>query len=402
MNFELKQLDLKAKVTWIARILLIGYAIVLPIKKTATLQAVLLLTAFAFLLWEHRAALYHAWQEACWLLRPLFIFSLWIFLICSFWDKPALKVESNLDIHQPWFSLNLWRRDIAQPMVALLCGFWAFRQTSWKQRLFLAQSAFLMILSVKCLYQFYIGQSIDGIINKGTLVVQGFSLDNIFFSYVLFLLTPGILWLILKHKKDWRKLFSWGIFLILLSLIFLNKRRGTWIALYIEMLFITAWIGRRVFLSFALSTVLLGVAAYQVRPEWFSREYDTNNISRIKTYQDFYPLLDKHPFVGAGFGKNTVGKNYGNVIYQQAHNTFANLALEIGFPGLALWLVVLGIYANRFWKACINHWSARIGLAFLIGFCVRNLTDDVWIASNAELFWFLIGVLMPNREEKKL
>ena len=54
------------EVIHIARTVLIAYAMVLPIRGTATLQAGLLLSGFVALLWEHRSNLKVAWQEARW------------------------------------------------------------------------------------------------------------------------------------------------------------------------------------------------------------------------------------------------------------------------------------------------------------------------------------------------
>ncbi|MBI4027446.1 MAG: O-antigen ligase family protein [Verrucomicrobia bacterium] len=401
-----------------ARVLLMGYAVALPVRGTAALQAALLLIAFMLLVWERRNALADAWEEARWALGPLLVFSIWMVLICGFWREPPFCLDwfaparpanlAAMDIQQPWFSLDQWRRDIGQPMIALLCGFWAFRETRWKRWLFAVLIILLAALAVKCLCQFFLGERDDGRGGgstvawlRGTLAVRGFSRDNIFLSYVLFLLTPAMLWLALERRTGWRGWARAGFLLGLFGLIFLNKRRGTWTALYAELFLITLWMGRRVWLAYLLGTVLVAMAAYQVRPEWFNREYDTEKKGRLEILRDAIPLLQQHPYVGVGFGKDTVVKNYWHKIYQHAHNTFVNITLETGWAGLALWLSALAVYAKRFWKARAEGWGARIGLAFLIGFCVRNLTDDIWLSSNAELFWFLIGVFLPQRSERR-
>jgi len=404
---------LKIQPVWIARLLLIAYAVILTIRGTATLQCILLLTSLVILSWERRTSLKAAWLEVRWLLGPLLIFSLWIFAICAFWREPELlsPIYFTVDqtISQPWFSLDQWRRDVGQPMLAMVCGFWAFREAVARRWLFLAQGVWVMILVCQCMQQFYVG---DLIIHgpilegadywvKGTFAVRGFSRDNIFFSYVLFLLTPGVFWLVTGRKTGWRGWFAWAMFLGLFYLIFLNKRRGTWLAVYLETLVLICWMGRKAWIPFLIGTTLMGLAAYQVRPHWFKREYDADRTGRIRIAKDIQPLLLKRPWVGVGYGKDTVIKNYWRVIYQQAHNTFLNLALETGFPGLLLWIGTLVVYGGRFWRDGPGDWEARIGLAFLIGFCVRNLTDDVWISSNAELFWFLIGTLMPERKQNQ-
>lgn len=336
-----------------------------------------------------------SWNESLWVLGPLAIFSLGVFALAPFW--PSGMVD------QPWYSLNLWRRDIGQPMLALLCGYWAFREDVSRRTFFTAQGIFIIVVLFQALSQFYVGENVvlDGFVlhSKGTIFVRGFSRDNIWFSYVLYLLTPGVLWLFFHRKGHRATWFRWLILLVLLYLIFVNKRRGTWIAFAIEIVLISMAAGWRAWIPLSLAILLLGAAAYKVRPEWFHRPYDEQQTGRFQILKDLQPLLLKHPVTGVGFGKDAVNKNYGFVIYQQAHNQFANIALEIGFPGLILWVGVLATYAFRLWQRRSESLSCWIGFAFIVGFCVRNLTDDVWVSSNAEIFWLTLGILFPSRKE---
>lgn len=382
-----------------AKSLLVAYSVVLVFRGTASLQAILLLSAFLLLLFARRGALGVAWKDARWALGPLLLFSCWIFVVCGFWREPPLRSwdPGGWHVHQPWFSLDQWRRDIAQPTLALLCGWWAFRGERARAALFWMQAALILALAVKGLHQFLVGEVVQDVLYKGTLQVRGFSRDNIFFSYVLMLLSPGALWLAMRAK---RRPVAWVSLLVLLAMVFLNKRRGTWVAIYVEFLVLLSMRRRRDLAIFLLSTLLLGGAAYHVRPGWFLRDYDLQRTGRVSILRDYRALTAEAPITGVGFGKDTVIKHYWPRIYQHAHNTFLNRLLELGWPGLAFWVAALAAYAFRFLRGWAQDPAARIGLAFLLAFCVRNLTDDVWIASNAELFWFQIGVLMPPRPER--
>ncbi len=387
----------------LARVLLIGYAVVLPIRGTAALQSTLLLSGFmGLIVAEHGQwnRIWPYWRDSA---RPLILFSLWILMTCFFWKPPEYHEwdPASLSVKQPMFSLNLWRRDILQPMVALVCAAWGFRHMDWRRGLFLSQGVLLMALLMMALSQYFVGEFHGDILNFGTLQVRGLSRDNIFFSYVLFLLTPAAVWLVLNPKPGWANWFSWLMLLVLFFLIFLNKRRGTWMAVYVELLFIAWWLGRKYFVTFFLGSLIFLGSAVALRPQWFQRDYDTQQTGRIEIMKDVFPLIERHPWLGVGFGKDTVVKHYWHEIYQHAHNNFANVAIELGIPGLVLWLGVLGAYALRFWRNRDSGWGARLGFAFVIGFCVRNLTDDVWISSNAELFWLTTGVLLSEIEVRR-
>lgn len=383
-----------------AQALLAAYSIVLPVRGTASLQSALLIGACVVLLLERRHAPGELWREARWALAPLLLFSCWVFAVCGFWREPPLRSfdEASWAMVQPWFSLDLWRRDLAQPMVALLCGWWAFRGEKARGALFTLQAGLILLLASKGAQQFVFGEVLNGELCRGTLHVRGFSRDNIFFSYVLLLLSPAALWLV----AHWRgRRLSWVPICILLAMVFLNKRRGTWAAIYVEFLVLAAWAGRRHLLAFLVGSVLVGAVAVQARPHWFQRDYDTQRTGRISILKIYPSLALEAPIAGVGFGKEAVVKNYWHRIYQHAHNSFLNVALEVGWPGLLFWISALGAYGLRFWRKGARDPAARIGLAFFVAFCVRNLTDDVWISSNAELFWFQIGVLMPARASLK-
>jgi O-antigen ligase len=392
----------------VARTLLIIYAIVLTMSGTASLQAALVISAFILLLFLHRKDLTKTWEEARWLLGPLLLFSIWVICISGFWREPPLRSwdQGSWNVQQPWFGLDQWRRDILQPMLAMWCGFVAFRTSDSKKILFWVQAVFVLVLAGKALQQFYIGDFTNDRRSfpdlffhfKGTLAVRGFSRDNIFFSYVLLLLTPGIFYLILTETQRLRKQVSIGILFVLLFLIFLNKRRGTWIACGLEIFIVAAWMQRRYFVGLILASIILGLGAYHFRPQWFARDYDQMNQGRLEIMKQLKPLISQHPWSGVGFGKDSVVKNYWSVIYQQAHNTFANVLLELGFPGLILWIGVLACYAWRFWEQKEKNWMFKIGFVFLLAFCVRNCFDDLWVSSNAELFWFTIGILIPPQK----
>lgn len=392
--------------TKLAGVLLAVYAVALTIKGTATLQAALLLTAAALLVAERWKKYDFARREALQVAWPLLVFSCWVLLTCPLWrDLPKESVS------QPGFGLNQWRRDILQPMLALLCGYWAFRHEASKRALYRVLAVWVGVLTAVAVHQYFIGREVVVMVEgycvvdwyKGTLHMNGFSRDNIFFSYVLYLLTPGLAWLMLRGRTRKDRMLAIVALVLLGLLILMGKRRGTWLAVGFEIFLILLWTNRRWFFAFIVIILLLGAGAYHVRPLWFKRDYDTKSKEgRVQIMSKVPELVLEHPWVGVGFGKDTVVKNYWSRIYQHAHNTFANMALSSGLPGAALWIAALAVYAQRFRRSTRSDsdWTARIGLAFLLGFCLRNFVDDVWISSVAELFWLQMGVFLPSVTER--
>jgi O-antigen ligase len=113
--------------------------------------------------------------------------------------------------------------------------------------------------------------------------------------------------------------------------------------------------------------------------------------------------IRERPWTGYGFGKSILQDELRlalhDPILSHAHNLFASQWLQIGIFGLVGFIALLAALAWRF----IAFLRARddalaliglIGLAMLVGFVVKNLTDDFLVRSNAKEFWALCAMLL--------
>jgi O-antigen ligase len=111
------------------------------------------------------------------------------------------------------------------------------------------------------------------------------------------------------------------------------------------------------------------------------------------------------PWLGHGFGREIlaekflpetpVGVNHPPV--RQAHNVFVNIAVQVGFVGLATFVALLALLARHYASLLARPGAAvlgAIGLALLAGFVTKNLTDDFMHRHNAQVFWALNGMLL--------
>lgn len=112
--------------------------------------------------------------------------------------------------------------------------------------------------------------------------------------------------------------------------------------------------------------------------------------------------IRESPWVGKGFGR------FGDYPFCtdkggwrepcHAHNIFLDYLLQMGIPGLAALLLLLGVLARSFLGLCRSGERLRevlgiCGLTLLVGVVVRNLTNDHFVQEASQLFWAAVGML---------
>ncbi|MBK7896469.1 MAG: O-antigen ligase family protein [Anaerolineaceae bacterium] len=119
----------------------------------------------------------------------------------------------------------------------------------------------------------------------------------------------------------------------------------------------------------------------------------------IVTIQDF-------PFTGVGLGsfRHVIRRLYPLAIdpgydVAHAHNIFLHTAVDIGIPGLIIYLALIGLVLTLGWQAAKQNAPMRpyaLGLtAGLIAFHVYGIADVLALGSKTGLaFWILIGLIV--------
>jgi O-antigen ligase len=99
--------------------------------------------------------------------------------------------------------------------------------------------------------------------------------------------------------------------------------------------------------------IVAGIGAYQLMdPQFIDRsstilrpeeERDRSSESRLEIWQGGYRMLIDHPLgVGAGNFYQNIGRYSPNNPGRDAHSTFVRCFAELGFPGIAVFLLLLG------------------------------------------------------------
>lgn len=150
----------------------------------------------------------------------------------------------------------------------------------------------------------------------------------------------GILWLWpWRFQRTGHRLLKWLAMALMATSLLLTYSRSAWIALFTAVFVLLAvrrseraW--QRLVLLFAVA-LGVAIAAY---PELTERGLSF----RPQIFEYALGLIAQHPWLGWGLGASfTIPVEAGTGMFQvHTHNLFTQVAVELGLPGLLLWLAV--------------------------------------------------------------
>jgi O-antigen ligase len=240
--------------------------------------------------------------------------------------------------------------------------------------------------------------------------IRSLTTDYNFFSNYLAMAIPLLAVLTFKAwGRGFRVVAGVAVGISLLCL-FLTFSRAAWLGVALAMgalLFLT---GKR---FWAVSLFVLLLLAVAVASPYLRHELSTGGEQEAKVETAVYRLAAwkmgveevlKHPVTGIGYGRESFLKAYpGNPITREergivhTHNTFLETALQIGLPGLAIFVWLIGaatvVFRRGMQRAEGKERLLLLGLlAMMLSYFTRNAFDHMHVGASAHLFWLLVGL----------
>ena len=153
-------------------------------------------------------------------------------------------------------------------------------------------------------------------------------------------------------------------------------------------------------LSLALADVLEERAA-QVAAGGVTASIESD--PRIALWEHVVDRIAEHPWLGYGFGRRIIAAELtaelGDPLLAHAHNLFASQWLQTGIVGMLFFTAFLAALALRYLRFARSRDDTLAlvgvaGLSLLVGFVVRNITDDFLFRSNAQELWAMTAFLL--------
>lgn len=243
-------------------------------------------------------------------------------------------------------------------------------------------------------------------------------------SSALLILMPCIA---LTGWYGWRARWSWWRHVPALSIgglallgAYCTVNRTIWIGFAAEFLLVGSlailrtrtrgsWSTRTQFVSGLVAVALVvGVAlvlsAVQAHREAIGGKSLAND-TRLALWPEIVERIGERPLTGYGFGRGLLRKplhaEFGDLdaMLWHAHNIFLEQLLQLGVPGLALFLLLMAALLREGWRAArdSNDVRAACGMALMAvvaGMLVRNMTDTLFVRQSSLLFWGVAGTLL--------
>ncbi len=385
---------------WLALAVLLS---VLPVGETIALRNVALLALLGlsgWALWTRRLRLYRP------LLGPWLVYA-------------GVALASLSYAVSPLYSLAEIRVEIVYPLLLFWVAASLLGSAAAWQRLLALLALVATFLIAFCLTTAIIGGSTkDGLIGTIFTGVGNFS---------TYLVTVAPL-LALCAWQQWRSgQRPTGLALALLLVLataamYVTLNRQGFVALAVQLLVLVAcllWRGlsRRTATVAALALLLLAALGWLLLNQFERRLglagggllHMLQSDPRWPLWQFAADCIQARPWTGGGFGLQSFRLAYpdfapGTMLWH-AHNMFLNKGIQMGWPGMLAFLMLLLALPWQFVRQLRRRPEvaavAIAGLAMLVGVYLKNMTDDFFMRGDAQLFWLLAGAMLGQwrREE---
>lgn len=219
-------------------------------------------------------------------------------------------------------------------------------------------------------------------------------------------------------QARWPRLVGWasGALLALFCVsAYSTGNRTIWVGFVLEILaFSAALLFRRstdlrarLIIALAASTLVATAAGLMVHVHALREKAgiarSIEQDPRLAIWPQAAALIEQRPLTGYGFGRGLLRDRLpdqaSDPVAWHAHNLFLDLGLQVGLPGLALFIALIGATLRRAWHFALDasDAAAACGMALagvVIGMITRNMTDMLLVRQNSLLFWGVTGVLL--------
>ncbi|MGN6237302.1 O-antigen ligase family protein [Dyella sp.] len=185
-----------------------------------------------------------------------------------------------------------------------------------------------------------------------------------------YVMACAFLWLTqLVPPVGWRRYLGWSAMVVLLVFVGWTGSRGSWVALLACLVGMVLWRRDRWSLGLAAGSVVAVLLVLVVMP---SELMHRGMSYRPQIFRQALAFIEAHPWSGLGLGSD-YQVIAGSQVLTHSHNIFTNVAIEVGLPGLVLWLLVWAWMGWQGWR----HRTQSLGALMLVTWIFASVALQV-------------------------
>ncbi|KIX12921.1 O-antigen ligase family protein [Dethiosulfatarculus sandiegensis] len=392
-----------------ARIFLLVLVIIMPWEAVTAAREIAMALAAAFLALDLSFSKQRTFRPGP-LFWPLVLYAL----------AAAMSLIWAVDFA---YSLRELRAEVLKGLVIFYTGFHFLENEDNARQLWSTFLVGLAIMVVAGIVMFFMdGGSLT------THAVRAGSLHNGYGSLSTYLVTVWpFLFLaprVVKAPKPW---VTWPVFFgLTLFLVFMTYSRSAWLAITALSclgLFLLSKKRLRAALIMVIGFFLVVAVLFTLPGSRHGESWDAlfeepgqvgGTTGDLLTLWHFsYEQMKQRPFQGIGLGRHSFSKSFPEFrrthqpLLWHAHNMFVDLALQTGVQGLAAILLIFAVLVWCLWPnspPAKGNWLSCFSMAgFLsvVGYAMRNLTDDFFCDDSSLMFWLVAGLALAARQARQ-
>jgi len=240
-------------------------------------------------------------------------------------------------------------------------------------------------------------------------VTSSFPFPNDYATWIIMLLPLAMTLCLFDLKKEalYKKLLSYFALVLLVYSLYLTKARGAWCAFFGGLTLLSFLRSKVIIVAFLLLAVIFYAISSQEVKNAIKSTISFKD--RFVMWNDSIAMLKDRPL--RGFGLNTYFENYklyrnDRYKYQKgsyAHNCYLQQAVDLGIPGLIIFVYFLGsvlvssfrsiikIKDNFYSNCCFGMWVG------VLNFTLYAFVDTAFYSLPlAVLFYFMVGLTFAS------
>lgn len=245
-------------------------------------------------------------------------------------------------------------------------------------------------------------------------------------GFYLLLTSCLLLGMVTHEDNKKRKIIHAGLIIVYLACILATLTRSIWLGFFSAVLITSFFHRKKLILLFPVIVLVLFLLLPSAFTNRFKSIFDFQSYGRpggalsdrVQLWESATDMIRDYPFLGVGYGKRIFKKVYiteGYILSNaqerralpNAHNLYLDIAVQLGIPGLFIFLAMIALYFKEAiisYKNAEDSYSKGVVLGCILGvyqLLQIGLTGNLFYDENGMYIIFLMAVSLTFKGDRQ-